>query len=78
MLQEGLSSHGSIYVDGYVYFVGGNKDEGVITRNCSRIKLSDKTIEEISPLNYATASLSLVNWKNKMIYKIGGIGECFG
>ena len=63
-LPEGLSSHGSIAMNGNVYFVGGNKDEGVITRSCSKIDLKNRSVEEIAPLNHPVTSLCLVSWKN--------------
>ena len=70
-LPEGISSHGSIHMNRKVYFVGGNKEEGVITRSCSKIDLKSRNVEEIAPLNYPVTSLCLVSWKNEYIYKAG-------
>lgn len=77
-LVEPLSSHACVYVEPKVYFIGGKKDEGIITRACSYYHLHQQQTVEIAALNYGCASLSVTNYQGVYIYKAGGIGECFG
>ena len=74
----GLSSHGSVKIDNKIYIVGGNRDPNMVTTKCLAFDISLNTCEAIDELHYPSASHSVLAWKDRYVYKFGGIGSCFG
>lgn len=62
-LLEPLSSHTSIFVSNRVYFIGGKKGNGMITKMCSYYDIFSKEVGEIAALNFCAACCSLTSWK---------------
>jgi hypothetical protein len=77
-LPEGVSSHATVKIGSFIYIIGGNKDLNIVTRSCYKFNLADKSVTIVSALNFASASHTAVSWKDQFIYKIGGVGSCFG
>jgi hypothetical protein len=77
-LPEGVSSHATVKIDSVIYIIGGNKDLNIVTKSCYEFNLENKSIIPLSPLNFPSASHTAISWKDEFIYKIGGIGSCFG
>jgi len=49
-----------------------------VTKKCQVIDLDTLITDSTASLNFPSASHSLLTWKNRFIYKFGGIGSCFG
>ena len=61
-----------------LFIIGGNLNFNIVTKKCQVIDLDTLITDSIASLNFPSASHSLLTWKNRFIYKFGGIGSCFG
>jgi hypothetical protein len=50
----------------------------MVTKSCLSFHVPSRQAIIIESLNYASASHTCLNWKDRFIYKIGGVGNCFG
>lgn len=76
-LPYGISSHAAVRIKEEIYVIGGNKDMNIVTKSCLAFNYLSKEIRKIADLNYSCASHTAISWKDKYIYKFGGVGISF-
>ncbi|XP_062250370.1 kelch-like protein 10 [Platichthys flesus] len=75
-LKDPRAYHGTVFLDGYVYFVGGSKWMESLD-SVVRLDLKTHTWQEMMYMHYRRCHLS-VTVLNGFIYALGGFDESFG
>lgn len=75
-LLEARSSHASYYRHPYIFIVGGNRQNHIITKSCERYNIVTQQTEEMACLNHCAAGVALA-CHGRFLYKFGGVGEKF-
>ena len=75
-LMDPRAHHGTIFLDGYVYFVGGSKLMESLD-SMVRLDLRTNTWQEMMYMHYRRCHLS-VTMLNGFIYALGGFDDSFG
>jgi N-acetylneuraminic acid mutarotase len=76
-LPHGISSHAAVRIKEAIYVIGGNKDMNIVTKSCLAFNYTSKEMRKIADLNYPSASHTAISWRDKYIYKFGGVGISF-
>lgn len=66
------SGHGLVYLDGYIYAIGGFSDAQDFTTKCERYDIQQNKWETIAALNLKANNPACCTFRNKVIYKFGG------
>jgi len=75
-LLEARSSHATLYKHPYIYIVGGNRHNHIITKSCERYNIVSQETQEVACLNHCAAGIALTS-HGRYLYKFGGVGEKF-
>jgi len=66
------SGHALVYLQGYLYAIGGYTQVGQFTRQCERYSIRNDKWENIAGLNVAANNPCACSFNDRMIYKFGG------
>jgi hypothetical protein len=68
----GRSGHAIIYLNGYIYALGGFSEEKEFTDKCERYNIRKNTWENIAPMKVKSNNPCACTFRGKYLYKFGG------
>jgi len=71
-MHVGRSGHALVYLQGYLYAIGGFSQAKEFTRQCERYNIRNDTWEEIASLNVGSNNPCACTFNDRYIYKFGG------
>ena len=71
-MNVGRSGHAMIYLNGYIYVLGGFSDEKEFTDKCERYNIRTNIWELISSMKFKSNNPCACSFRRKYIYKFGG------
>lgn len=66
------SNHGLIYLNNFIYSIGGILNDGKYTDKCERFDIINKNWKSICPLNHCISNMAICIFNNDSIFVFGG------
>ncbi|EGR32498.1 kelch motif family protein, putative [Ichthyophthirius multifiliis] len=71
----GRSSHSMVFLNDFIYVIGGFDENNQMTKQCEKFSLKNFKWDLAPSLNFGCASSAVCAFQNKFLFKFGGIGE---
>ncbi len=70
------SGHCMVYLQNFIYVIGGFSEQNDFTTRCERLNLADYSWSEIASLNHKCHNACVTAFDDKFLFKFGGkLGE---